>query len=71
MKSLQAGKQAEPTAWSERMNSENSTTAPVSPKVNNHIASHSARARTHILWRNESDYKKPGTPGLKMRVSFL
>jgi len=39
MKSLQAEKQAEPTAWSERMNSENSTIAPVSPEVNNHIAS--------------------------------
>ena len=27
-------------------------------------------ANTHILWWNESDYKKPGVPGLKTSQLF-
>ena len=39
LKSLQPGKQVQPAAWSERMSSNNSIAAPVSPEVNNHITS--------------------------------
>ena len=39
LRSLQPGKQEKPAAWSERMNSDNSIVAPVSPEVNNYIAS--------------------------------
>ena len=39
LKSLQPGKQVQPAAWSERISSDNSIAAPVSPEVNNHITS--------------------------------